>query len=200
MKREKKVIKIRGKDVTIEKRTLDDGTERYYRSGKRVRTQYQMRLAKGVFSGLTPRQAVGKGNTDFRDNFAPKVLTRQELETTREGARSSTGQHVPLERWGATFGSHKTGRSSYYADIRVTEESMKQVGSDPRDVDGDACTVATLQLVRIKGSELQKTFTAQEIRYNFRAIIEDTLRKYRLTLCTGNLEDDLLRFWRHSEK
>lgn len=193
----RRVVKIRGKETTFHSRVLKSGEIAYYRSGKRVETYYQKRLAKGVLSGLSPQAAVGKGANDFNRNFRSKALTLTELQSLREGARTGTGQHVELEKWGATFSSQKQReKSQYYADVYVTNESMRKVGSEPSS--DDACVISTLALVSTSGNEIVRKFSQGEIRRNFRNILLFTLKRYGLTLCTGSLEQDVIRFWRHA--
>lgn len=193
----KRVVQIRGKPVTFSSRILKSGETAYYRSGKRVTTYYQTRLARGLLAGLTLPQARGHGSQDFAKNFASKALTHSQLATAHEGA-GEVGQFA-LEEWGATFGSKSERAHAWYADFRVTTESMKKRGSEP-DSEGEACQVATLRLVRRRGKgEIQQHFTKSDIRFNIRIILEDTLAYYRLVLCTGNLEGDLLGFWRHAK-
>lgn len=193
-----RTVIINGKETTFRSKETSSGTI-YFRSGKRVTSSYQVRLARGILAGLTPVQARGHGSRDFSKNFAPKALTLSELQERRKGARTPQGADVSLEKWGATFGQKREGKFSWYVDVRVTTESMKARGSDTSQGE-EACQIATLLLTRVVNNRLVTTFTHNEVKLNFRGLMDSTLRYYKLKLCNDDLESDVVAFWRHSER
>lgn len=195
-------ITIRGRETHFTSRTLKSGETAYYRDGKRVRTQYQKRLAKGVLAGKDPRASVGKRNRDFNEHFRAKSLRESDLETLRReaGAKPSDGSPASfsLANWGATFGSHEKGaRYRYYADVSVTNESLRAVGSP--EGDEEACKLITLGLVKNEDGRIVKEFTRAEIQRDFRSIILYSVKKRGLELCSGDPKRDVVRFWRHAD-
>lgn len=183
-----KTTHIRGKDVVFSSKKLKSGGTAYYRDGRRVTTPYQKRLAKGILQGKNPTQA--RGHKSFEARWGDKRLTSVEIAQQDE---------FHLGNWAESPRADKRGRQRvrYYAKVLVTNQSFRQVGSDPSKTEGEACTPATLSLID-PDVNTQSGFTYGDLKSRFSHILMATVERYGLELCTGNLQQDTIAFWRAS--
>lgn len=183
---DKRTILVRGKRVTFTSRTLKSGETAYYRNGKRSTSYYQKRIAKGVLAGQSLSEARGH---PF-GAYSGKLLTRQQIDAEEE---------FHLEAWAEP--PRRSGRgqekASYYIKVSVTSESSQRVGSP--DGTEEACVARTLQL-RDPDVNTQTGFTYADIARRFERIALFTVQSYGLTLCSGDLKQDLIAIWRHSRR
>lgn len=182
----KRKVTIRGKEVTFTSRTLKDGTTAYYRDGKRAKNYYQIRLAKGVLAGKSVSEARGHPFGKYEE----KRLTRKQIEEQEEFHLGAWAE--PPSR-----GGRGKERAKYYMKVWVTTESKKRVGSPTGDE--EACTPVTLVLKNPDTND-QSGFTYSEMARNFERYALFTVRKSGMTLCTNDLNQDLINLWRHSRQ
>jgi hypothetical protein len=178
-------VTIGKKQVTFSSRVLKSGEVAYFRAGRRATTTYQKRLAKGILEGKSPKEA--RGHLDF-GAYESKKLRQSQIEESEE---------FHLDRWAQVPRNDRAGKSQreYYIKIMVTKESMNQRGSPTGD--GDVCTPATLAL-KDPSTNDQRGFTFKSLAPRLEEILMFTLKRYRLTPCTGDLKKDILAIWRHS--
>lgn len=183
---EKRKVTIRGREVTFATRKLKSGETAYYRDGKRIESYYQRRLAKGVLAGKSVAEARGHPFGKYEG----KRLTRDEIEAQEEFHLGAWAE--PPSR-----GGRGKERSKYYVKVWVTTESKRRVGSPTGDE--DACTPVTLPLRNPDVNE-QTGFTYNEVARNFERLVTFTVAKSGMTLCTGDLSQDVIHIWRHSRQ
>lgn len=183
---EKRIVKIRGKNVTFSSRKLKSGEMAYYRGGKRVSSSYQKRLARGVLSGLSVAEARGH---PF-GKYSGKQLSRRDIREQEE---------FHIGEWAEPPTRSKRGqeKASYYVKVSVKSVENPRAGSP--NGDGEACVPMTMQL-RNPDKNTQEGFTYPELTKNFERIVLFTTMKYGRELCTDNLAEDLIAVWRHSRR
>lgn len=177
----KRTVKVKGKSVTFSQKTLKDGSIAYYRGGKRAKTPYQERIARGVLGGKTVQEARGKpvGEKPFGD-FSSKRLKQKDI-VPREADH--------MNKWAEAPSPKRKTVAEYYARVSVSSKSLKQRGSPTGDGEA-ACKAVTLRL----GLHTYREMAAQTQR-----IISQALTSLRLEGCTGRLQDDVLEIWRKQE-
>jgi hypothetical protein len=183
---EKRKVTIRKREVTFASKKLKSGETAYYRDGKRVESHYQKRLAKGVLAGKSVSQARGHPFGKYED----KRLTRGQIQEQEEFHLGAWAE--PPSR-----GGRGKERARYYMKVWVTTESKRRVGSPTGDE--DACTPVTLVLKNPDVND-QRGFTYSEIARNFERYALFTVKKSGMTLCTGELSQDLINLWRHTRQ
>jgi hypothetical protein len=181
-----RTIDIRGKPVTFSSKTLKSGEIAYYRSGKRATTEYQTRVAKGILAGKSLQEARGHPFGAYTE----KLLTQKQIDAEEE---------FHLGQWAEPPKAKGRGKEKhqYYIKVSCTSESSRRVGS-PEGTE-EACVARTLML-RDPTTNTQTGFTYSDLAKRFEQIALYTIQSYGLTLCTGNLHEDLIAIWRHSRK
>lgn len=183
---QKRTVLIRGRRVTFSSRKLKSGEIAYYRSGRRVHSSYQIRIARGVLSGKTLQEARGH---PF-GSYSGKLLTPEDIAAQEEFHLGGWAE-VPRKR------GRGNEKSTYYIKVSVTSDSSKRAGSP--DGTEEACVARTLAL-RDPDTNTQEGFTYQDLARRFERIAMHTVQSYGLELCTGDLQTDLIHIWRHSRK
>ena len=184
----KRIVKVGKKKVTFSSRTLKSGETAYYRSGKRVKSAYQARVARGVLSGKTYSEARGhlqiKGHND-------KKLSAKQIRDQEE---------FRLGQWAQTPKNDARGqqRATYYLKVSIKTSSAKGKSGSPLG-DGEVCTPATAVLLSPDTND-QRGLTYREVANNFERYALFTIGKYGWELCTDNLAQDLISIWRHARR
>lgn len=192
----KRTVTLRGKEVAFTSRKLRSGETAYYRDGKRQTTSYGNRIAKGILSGKTLSQARGHPNyLSLREKGLTSVEIEKEIP--KESGNPGTGEYHQYGEWAEPPRSKGGGmKKHYYAKVRVSNESIPRGKKYDPTASDDVCTTLTVSLFDPYHNE-QTGFTYAEISRKLGQIIQYTLKRYRLALCTNNLQADVLGVWRH---
>lgn len=184
-------VKIGKKESSFKSRVLKSGETAYYRDGKRAKTPYQIRLAKGILAGLTPAEARGHPFAKYSGKLATKKQIQAEFAPTSEGG-SNFGE------WAARPSRKDSGSYAYYVKVSVKSESLRARGSP--DGNEEACRAVTLRLLDPNQNSRTPTFTYREATRRFGELFDFTIMYYKVELCNDDASEDLLLIWRHAEK
>jgi hypothetical protein len=194
---------VRGRRVKFAAKRLGDGSTALYRSGKRAKSPYQKRVAKGVLEGKTIAEATGRktsikmwrekywGRPEIDERLAKYINGRAVYGTTSEG---HVLWAVPPETPEGALERHR-----YYALVNIQVASAQEAGSDIAHDDGASCVPATVALFKNRNNDLTG-LTRAEFRRDFEKLLYENLRRMRLRLCTGDAKVDVLGIWRHKTK
>lgn len=184
---------IRGKRVKFTSRVLKSGETAYYRDGRRAKSPYQIRVAKGVLSGLSVSEARGH---PF-GKYSNKLLTKKQIQA--EFLSDIAPQGGGYGEWAARP-SRKDGlaRYRYFIKVSVTTSSFQERGYP--DGKEEACRAVTLHLRQPGNNDASPTLTYSEVVGNFEQYALFTVKSYHLKLCNDDLKEDLLGIWRHKEE
>lgn len=185
----KRTVEVKGQKVTYSSRELKSGKTAYYRNGKRVE-KYQARIARGILAGKSYSGARG------HLSLAEKATKQGRLDETVNSAENPQGGGFGKWAQEATR-APKEAKHKYYALVRVNNDSLPSNKYDPNADDG-ICTTLTLFLSNPYRNE-QDGFTYTEISKHLGPIVRFTLKRYGFVLCTGDIYNDVLGVWRHSE-
>jgi hypothetical protein len=138
-------------------------------------------------SGKTYTQA--RGHVSLKDKAYSQTQVDSEVNTVKNEDGSGFGT------WGEAVNKSPPGeRSEYYAKVRVTNDSLSQRGSEPTEE--GMCSAMTLRLLNPYTND-QRGLTYQELSSKLGPIVRFTVKRYGLTLCTGDIHEDLLGVWKH---
>lgn len=185
-------IIVRGKAVRFSSRILKSGEVAYYRDGKRVKTGYQRRIAKGVLEGKTLQEARGHPFGAYSGKLATKKQISEQFLSDIGPRGGGYGE------WAARPGRRDGGAHfAYYVKVSVKSESLRARGSP--DGSEEACKPVTLRLLDPNQNTKQPTFTYAKVVSNFQTFYHFTLQYYQLETCSDDPKADLLMIWRHKE-
>lgn len=183
-------IRIGKRDSTFKSRVLKNGQTAYYRDGKRAKTPYQIRLARGVLAGLSPEEARGRPLGKYSNKLAKKRDIQEQFAPKDDGG-SNYGE------WAARPSRRDVGAYPYYVKASVKTESLRARGSP--DGGEEACKAITMRLLDPGQNSRTPTFTFKEIAKRFEELFLFTVEQYRVELCNDDPREDLLLIWRHKD-